>query len=66
MKFGLNDQEYQFLLVNVVRPLEQQGAKVYCYGSRARGTHRPFSDVDLMVEGGENVSGRVGEISEFC
>ncbi|MCC7403061.1 MAG: nucleotidyltransferase domain-containing protein [Bdellovibrionales bacterium] len=26
------------------------GAQIYCYGSRARGDHKPFSDLDLMVE----------------
>lgn len=50
MKFGLKDNQYDFILKNIVRPLEAQGAKVYCFGSRARGDHRPFSDLDIMVE----------------
>lgn len=28
-----------------------KGAKVWAFGSRATGRHRPFSDVDLLFEG---------------
>ncbi len=28
-------------------------AKIYLFGSRARGTHSPFSDIDIAVDAGE-------------
>lgn len=51
MKFGLTKEEYQFIQNNVVEPVEKLGGKVFCFGSRSRGDHRKFSDLDLMVEG---------------
>jgi predicted nucleotidyltransferase len=50
MKFGLTQDQYDFIKGVVALPLQAKGAAVYCYGSRARGDHRPFSDLDLMVE----------------
>jgi uncharacterized protein len=50
MKFGLKPSEFQFIKLKVVEPLEALGAKVFCYGSRARGDHKPYSDLDLMIE----------------
>lgn len=28
-------------------------AKIYLFGSRARGTHSPFSDIDIAVDAGQ-------------
>ena len=28
-------------------------AKIYLFGSRARGTHSPFSDIDIAIDAGE-------------
>lgn len=65
MKFGLTPQQYEFVLQNVVIPLRQEGAEVYCFGSRARETHRQFSDLDLMVEGeGKALNAKIGAIRE--
>lgn len=50
MKYGLTDDQYQFVLDQVVKPLKKYDAQVYCFGSRARGDHQPYSDLDLMVE----------------
>lgn len=50
MNFGLTASEYQWVLREIVLPLERLGAEVWCYGSRARGDHKDFSDLDLMVE----------------
>lgn len=33
-------------------------AKIYLYGSRARGTHREFSDVDIAIDAGHKLSPR--------
>lgn len=64
MKFGLTDQEYQYIKKTVVDPLTRQGARIYCYGSRARGDHKPFSDLDLMIDGPGDLEIEVGKISE--
>ena len=49
MKFGLTQDQYTYILNEVVLPLENKGAEVWCFGSRARNTHELFSDLDLMV-----------------
>jgi predicted nucleotidyltransferase len=64
MKFGLNEKQYEFILKNVVEPLEAQGAIVWCYGSRARGDHHKFSDLDLMVENSLDQFSVIAEIQE--
>lgn len=51
MKFDLTPSQYQFISEVVVDPLRKNGNKVFCFGSRARGDHKPFSDLDLMIEG---------------
>lgn len=48
MKFGLTDSEFTFLETSLVAPLKSFGAKVFLFGSRARGTHAKFSDLDLL------------------
>lgn len=48
--FGLSSDQYEYILKNVVYPLERLGAQVWCFGSRARGDFKTFSDLDLMVE----------------
>lgn len=64
MKYGLTDDEYHYILKAVVEPLNQQGAKVYCYGSRARGDYKKFSDLDLMVESAQDVGKVISDIKE--
>jgi predicted nucleotidyltransferase len=51
MKFGLSESEFDHITKTVVEPLVLHGAVVWCFGSRARGTHQQFSDLDLMIEG---------------
>lgn len=64
MKFGLNEDQYRFILQQVVQPLEKQGARVWCFGSRARGDHNPFSDLDLLVESEQALTDVVGSMQE--
>ncbi len=64
MKFGLNSDQYKFIKSTIVDPLARHGARVFCYGSRARGDYRPFSDLDLMVESGDLVGLNLGELME--
>jgi uncharacterized protein len=40
------------------------GATVYCFGSRARGNARAFSDVDLMVVSDKNQARLLARIRE--
>jgi predicted nucleotidyltransferase len=44
MKFGLTEQQYQYLQEIVVAPLKNQGATVWIFGSRARGDYQEFAD----------------------
>ncbi len=50
MRFGLTQEQSKFIHENVVEPIAKLGGRVFVYGSRARGDHQRFSDLDLMVE----------------
>ncbi len=65
MNFGLSQEQYDFILKHVLRPLTARGAKLYCYGSRARGDNSPFSDLDLMVHAESDLSEDVSRMDEF-
>ncbi len=47
--FGLSDIEIQKLMDVFYRNTAVEG--VVLYGSRAKGTYKPFSDVDITLEG---------------
>lgn len=64
MTFGLTEDQYRFVYTTVVAPLETMGAKVWCYGSRARGDGKKFSDLDLMVESGRDLSREISSMLE--
>lgn len=64
MKFGLSFAEYELLGKIVVEPLCAKGAVVWCFGSRARGDHQKFSDIDLMVECSEGLALLLSELKE--
>lgn len=48
---GLSSDQLAYLHAHVVSPIEQQGGKVWLFGSRARGNQNQYSDVDLLIEG---------------
>lgn len=51
MKYGLEDSELQLMSdIFAQTPAIEQ---VVLYGSRAKGTHKPFSDVDITLKGNE-------------
>jgi predicted nucleotidyltransferase len=50
MRFGLSDPQYKLLSKLVIDPLKTAGARVWIFGSRARGDHRLVSDVDLLYD----------------
>lgn len=58
MKFGLTEDQFQYLDENVVAPLQNLGFEICGFGSRARGDHDPFSDLDLMIEGTVSPAGQ--------
>ena len=61
---GLTQDEYQFLVDEIKTPLEKAGARLWLFGSRARGDHKPFSDVDLLVEGRLLDGSLIGKLQE--
>lgn len=48
MKFGLSDDQVKVFYDLVVEPLKKNKAQVFVFGSRARGQHHPFSDIDVL------------------
>lgn len=65
MNFGLKSDEYDYINKQVVAPIEAQGGRVFCYGSRARGDHNQYSDLDLMVEAGKDLSTLISQLQEL-
>lgn len=58
MKYGLTDEEYQFLIDKVVNPLKEYRAQVFLFGSRATKKYQKFSDIDILYvlkDGSENI-----------
>lgn len=49
--FGIAPEEFSLLDRLVLTPLKVAEARVFLFGSRARGDNSEFSDVDLLVEG---------------
>jgi len=50
-QFGLSVEAWIFLQVNLFQPLHHFKAKVWVFGSRARGDFKPYSDLDILIEG---------------
>lgn len=48
MKYGMTENQYKILESLVIKPLKEQGAEVFIFGSRAAGGHHSHSDVDLL------------------
>lgn len=49
MPYGLTDKELQTL--QALFTANARIERVILYGSRAKGTHKPFSDVDIVLKG---------------
>ena len=56
MKFGLSREHWQLVDALALEPLRKLGCEVFVYGSRARGDHRKFSDLDVLLEHPKGVS----------
>ncbi len=48
MKYGLTDSQWGILEDLLIRPLQKNKAQVWIFGSRARGDHRQYSDIDIL------------------
>ncbi len=48
--YGLTKPECDLLHQQIIAPLKCAGAKVWIFGSRARGDFKKFSDVDILYE----------------
>jgi len=59
MNFGLTPEQFALLTSLVIGPLKKQKARVWIFGSRARGDQKKFSDVDVLFEltSGHSMSG---------
>lgn len=50
LKFGLSESDWALLKSLAIDPLKAAGAHLWVFGSRARGDHRPYSDVDILFD----------------
>lgn len=50
MRFGLEQRHWETIERLVIAPLKAQGAEVWIFGSRSRGDHKPFSDLDILYK----------------
>jgi len=54
MTFGLTSSDYQILQTLLLEPLKKHHALVWVFGSRARGDHKEFSDIDILFDDSRN------------
>lgn len=52
--YGLTKEQFKKLQQNLIEPLKQKKARVFIFGSRANGTFKKFSDIDLFYIPAEN------------
>ena len=50
MKFGLEKRHLDFILQVLQKNIPQEDAKFYIFGSRAKGNHKEYSDIDIAVK----------------
>ncbi len=65
MKYGLSAQELKLIEAIVAKPLAEVGAKLWVFGSRARGDYSRYSDLDLLIDSKEDISRLVEGINEI-
>ena len=64
MKYGLTASQVSFLETHAFELLRMAGARVFLFGSRARGTQQAFSDVDILVQSNADLSTLIGNFLE--
>lgn len=51
MKFGLNSKDIDLINAEISSNLgHTKNPRVFIFGSRAKGTHRKYSDIDLLLK----------------
>lgn len=50
-RFGIKGVHWELLSKLLFLPVKEAGGRIWLFGSRARGDHHPFSDVDILIEG---------------
>lgn len=51
MKYGMNPADFNVIIEEIVNNLgNTKNAKAFVYGSRVKGTARPFSDIDILLK----------------
>ncbi len=65
MKHPENIRSIEDLKKLIGELFKDSDVKVYLFGSRARGDHMPFSDVDLAFLSDEDISGRLTLLREI-
>ncbi|MCB0385734.1 MAG: nucleotidyltransferase domain-containing protein [Bdellovibrionales bacterium] len=48
MSFGLSAEDWSLIVDLAINPLKAKKAQVWIFGSRARGDHTKFSDLDVL------------------
>jgi predicted nucleotidyltransferase len=48
MKIGLSEKNFKLVEELALKPLKSVDARGFVFGSRARGKHHPFSDLDIL------------------
>lgn len=64
MNFGLSGKDFDFIQNNAIKKLWSLDATVWVFGSRARGDHKEFSDLDLYIESKDDISKEIDQIEE--
>lgn len=50
MKFGLEQRHLDFVIETLNKYIKRNDAKFYIFGSRAKGTYKDYSDIDIAVK----------------
>lgn len=54
MNFGLKPRDYELLKTLLIEPFKKSQARVWIFGSRARGDHKTYSDIDILFDDSQN------------
>jgi len=52
-KFGVSEEQYNW--IKKILKTYLPGTRVFVFGSRARGDHKKYSDLDLAIESAETI-----------
>ena len=63
-KLGLSSSYLAVIQTIITRALRDTACRVYLFGSRARGTHTPTSDIDIAVLATVDIARQLSQIRE--